>query len=240
LTCPILLEEVGSTNAWALARAAALPDGQWVRALRQTAGRGRQGRGWASHPSNLAASCVVKPRPGEGAPHEVGFALGIALFEAAAEHVARARLMLKWPNDLLLDGAKLAGILLEREGDIVVAGVGVNLAVAPVVPGRCTAALGDAMAAPPPPPEAFLDILAGQLAAWRALRCKKGFRAIRAAWLERAHPSGTWLETHLGDRPVCGRFAALGEDGALHLLDGTGERLVIHAGDVQMASSPAR
>ncbi len=238
MTPPILLDEVGSTNAWALAHGGRLADGQWVRARVQTAGRGRHGRAWAFHPGNLAASCVLRPRPGEGPPEQAGFVVALALFETCARRVPPARLMLKWPNDLMLDGGKLAGILLEREGEVVVAGVGVNLAVAPAVEGRKTAALGNAMEGPPPSPDAFLEDLAAAVERWRMRRIARGFAAVRQAWLERAHAAGTRLETRVGAQQVAGRFEDLGEDGALLLLVDTGERLVVHAGEVHLGPPP--
>ncbi len=229
---PIVLAEVGSTNAWLLAHAAGLPDGQWVLALSQSAGRGRHGRGWTFLPGNLAASCLVRLGRMEGRAHELGFVAGLSLFEASARHAGSARLMLKWPNDLLLDGAKMAGILIEREGGQAVVGFGVNLAEAPRLSGREAAALRDAMRGPPPAPAAFLEDLAAAFAAWRARWEAEGFPPVRAAWLERAHPPGTPLEVRPGGTVVAGRFAGLAADGALLLETGSGRAQVVRAGDV--------
>jgi BirA family biotin operon repressor/biotin-[acetyl-CoA-carboxylase] ligase len=228
----ILLEEVGSTSDWLAEHADRLPEGTWVRALRQTAGRGRQSRPWTTPPGNLAASCLVHLRPTDGPPAEIGFVAGVALFDVACRHAERALLSLKWPNDLLLHGGKLAGILLERQGAHLVVGVGVNLAVAPVIPGRITSAFAD-----PPDPAAFLAALdaafAERLAQWRA----EGFAPIRAAWLAAAHPVGTPLEVS-GPPSVAGRFAGLADDGAL-LIETEGTIHCLHAGDVVLASSEA-
>ena len=142
--------------------------------------------------------------------------------------------MLKWPNDLMLGKAKLAGILLERSGERVVAGFGVNLATAPTIAGRETADLGGVIAA-----HAFAPLLAASfarvLAAWRSASAE----AFARAWLARAHPIGTPLMVHGGqDEIVSGAFAGIDPDGALRI-DVGGEVQVIRAGDVSMAN-PAR
>lgn len=186
------------------------------------------GRGWQAPEGNLAASCLIRARPGEGAPAELGFVAALALHDVASALAPEAPLQLKWPNDLLLGGAKLSGILLEREGETVVLGVGVNLAHAPEVPGRRTAALADAGVAIEP--EAFAEQLAAAFEARRRQWRTHGFAAIAAGWLARAHPIGTQLAVS-GAGPE-GRFAGLGADGAL-LLDGEdGVRHVVRAGDV--------
>src|SRR3954463_8944234 len=119
--------ETGSTNddLAALARAGA-PAGSGLRAGRQTGGRGRQGRAWDSPAGNLHASTLVRLRPEDPPAPSLALAAAIALHEAAAAFAPQAELVVKWPNDLLAGGDKLAGILLEREGDAVVIGFGVN------------------------------------------------------------------------------------------------------------------
>ncbi|MFQ3666110.1 MAG: biotin--[acetyl-CoA-carboxylase] ligase, partial [Sphingomonadaceae bacterium] len=212
-----------------LARAGELPDGTWVRAERQTAGRGRQGRGWTTLPGNLAASGLVKLRPGDGPAEQIGFAAGVALHETLLPAAGAESLLLKWPNDLLLGQGKLAGILLERQGDAIVVGVGANLASAPEVPGRKTAALPP----PPPAPDAVLAMLASRLAHWLDAWRTAGFEAVRAQWCRRAHPPGTLLHV-AGPPAVSGRFRDLGPDGALQL-DTPGGPMTIRAGDVLLA-----
>jgi BirA family biotin operon repressor/biotin-[acetyl-CoA-carboxylase] ligase len=228
----ILLEEVGSTSDWLAEHADRLPEGTWVRALRQTAGRGRQSRPWSTPPGNLAASCLVHLRGSDGPAAEIGFVTGVALFEVACAHADRALLALKWPNDLLLHGGKLAGILLERQGSHLVVGVGVNLAVAPAIPGRATAAFAAA-----PDPAEFLAALdtafAARLEQWRS----EGFAPIREAWRTAAHPVGTPLDL-TGPPALSGRFAGLADDGALLLETEAGLR-TIHAGDVILGRAEA-
>ena len=226
---PIHLPETPSTNDWIRAHRATLTDGQWVRADRQTAGRGRLGRPWSTATGNLAASLWALPRAGEGAPAELSFIAALALHDACCAHVLPGRLALKWPNDLLLDGAKLSGILLEREGPGVIIGIGVNLAHAPEIPGRTTIALP----APAPAPADFLAHLATAFEARRSQWQNEGFAAIRADWLARAHPVGAPLKLTSGER-FQGRFAGLGTDGALHLELADGTLHVVHAGDVML------
>ena len=139
-------------------------------------------------------------------------------------------LLLKWPNDLMLDGAKLAGILLERHGDRVVVGFGVNLAAAPEIPGRPTAHLAGRVS-----PEAFAPLLAESvnrmLMLWRTSEAGDFARA----WLARAHPVGTELSVHGADAGhVSGRFDGIEPDGTLRLRLADGSVRAIHAADVML------
>ncbi|MGI4881217.1 MAG: biotin--[acetyl-CoA-carboxylase] ligase, partial [Janthinobacterium lividum] len=123
---------IGSTNDW-LAERPDLPDESWVRADTQTGGRGRRGRAWLSIPGNLFTSVVVRPQAGEGPSQQLSFVAAVALAAMLDRWIAPDRLSLKWPNDVLLDGVKVAGILLEGgvggvEGGATIIGFGVNLA----------------------------------------------------------------------------------------------------------------
>lgn len=228
------LAECGSTNDWMRANAAHLPDGAWVRADHQSAGRGRHGRPWEGRPGNLFATVLARPQPGEGRPHELGFVAALALREALAGFAPHARLSLKWPNDLLLSGAKCAGILLEAVPEGAIAGFGVNIAAAPTGTGRRVAALADHMAGPPPAPAAALAALAAAFQSWRERWRAEGFSAIRTAWLARATPVGWAASVRIGADERRGRFAGLAEDGAM-LLERDGRIETIHAGDVLAA-----
>lgn len=138
--------------------------------------------------------------------------------------------MLKWPNDLLLLGKKLAGILLERTGNRVVVGFGVNLAVAPELRGRLCASLDGAVT-----PQAFAPLLAGSFARLLRLWRESEPRRIVQAWLARAHPVGTRLSVHSsGDELVSGRFDGLEPDGALRLRLDNGQLEIVRAGDVEL------
>ena len=222
--------ETGSTNAdmLLLARDGA-EEGLWLRAERQTAGRGRLGRAWLSPDGNLYASTLVRLRPGNPQPASLALVAAVALQEAIAVFGVTAEL--KWPNDLLLHGAKLSGILLERLGDAVVIGIGVNVAHHPDLPDRPTTSL--AAAGTPVVAQTLLDVLAESFARWLARWRGEGLGPVRTAWLAAAHPAGTALTARLPDGSTReGLFDGLDPDGALILRLASGERHVIHAADV--------
>lgn len=210
-------------------------EGDWLVARYQNHGRGRQGREWTTIDGNFFGSTLIKLQPNDPPSASLALIAALALIEAA-ETIAPGRdFQLKWPNDLMLDGAKLAGILLERSGDRVVAGFGVNLAAAPQIEGRKTSSLDAAMA-----PQAFAPILAANfarlLAAWRS----SDPASIAMAWMQKAHPVGTQIRVHDGDgAPLSGRFVGLEEDGALRLELEGGEVRIIRAGDVALDSANA-
>ena len=206
-------------------------EGDWLVALHQHAGRGRHGRVWQTVEGNFFGSTIVQRRPADPPAPALALVAGLALIEAAEIAAPDLQLSLKWPNDLMLRDAKLAGILLERSGDRVVSGFGVNLAAAPQIAGRKTASLGGDVA-----PQAFAPLLAASfarlLAAWRSAEPA----AFALAWLARAHPIGTQLEVHSapGER-IAGWFDGIEPDGAMRLrVDGGGIE-VIRAGDVSLA-----
>lgn len=223
--------ETGSTNADMLALAqAGASEGSWLRAERQTGGRGRQGRAWESPAGNFYASTLVRLRPTDPPAATLALVAAVALEEAVGVFLP-ARAILKWPNDLLIDGAKLSGILLERAGDAVVIGIGVNLAHAPDLPDRHATSL--AAQGAPVDPATFADVLAEAFARWLSRWRGGGIEPIRQRWLERAHPPGTALTANLPDgEAIDGLFDGLTGDGALTLRLASGECRVIHAGDV--------
>lgn len=206
-------------------------EGLWLRAERQTAGRGRLGRDWVSASGNLYASTLVRLRAGDPPPATLAFVAAVALDEVVSAYADPSVLILKWPNDLLLGGAKLSGILLERTHEAVVIGIGVNLADHPHDLGRPVTSLA-AAGYGAPDPALFLADLADAFARWLAA-WRLGLQAILARWQARAHPRGTALSVHL---PGLGRheglFAGLDADGALRLRLAGGAEEVIHAGDV--------
>lgn len=227
------LAETGSTNddLASLARAGE-PEGSWLRAERQSGGRGRQGREWHSPPGNLHASTLVRLRPGDPPAPTLALVAAVALHEVAAGFVAGGLpIEIKWPNDLLVAGAKLSGILLERIGDAIVVGFGVNLADHPEETVRPAINMG--MLGGAPDPAGFLEALAASFARWVQLWRDEGLEPIREAWLAAAHPRGTALTTHSGSGVrIEGLFDGLDESGALRLRLADGTCQVIHAGDV--------
>lgn len=218
-----------------MAGAGSVSEGLWLRAERQTAGRGRLGRAWVSPTGNLYASTVVRLRPTDPPAATLAFVAAVTLEEAVRVHLpAPSGLALKWPNDLLIAGAKLSGMLLERAGEMVVLGIGVNLAHHPELPDRTTTSLaahGAEVA-----PDAFLDTLAEGFSRWLARWRGEGLAPVRQRWLDRAHPMGTALTARLPDGgSVTGLFDGLDADGALLLRLADGTRHVMHAGDVLLA-----
>jgi BirA family biotin operon repressor/biotin-[acetyl-CoA-carboxylase] ligase len=220
------LAETGSTNedVAALAREGAL-EGLWLRAERQTGGRGRQGRAWASPEGNLHASTIVRLQPEDPPAPGLALVAAVALHELVSLYAPAVQI--KWPNDLIFGGAKLAGILLERQSDAVILGFGVNLAHYPRGLDRPVTSLA-ALAGAAPAPGPFLELLAAGLARWLARWRGEGLAPVRAAWLAAAHPPGTALATPEG----AGLFDGLDESGALRLLLPGGGIRTIYAGDV--------
>ncbi|MCW2394119.1 MULTISPECIES: biotin--[acetyl-CoA-carboxylase] ligase [unclassified Sphingobium] len=228
-----VVSETGSTNADLRAQADSWPDGHWLRAERQTAGRGRLGRAWQSPTGNLYASTLIALQPGDPPVTGISLMMGIAVHDALSSLAENAPILLKWPNDVLADGAKLAGMLLEREGQGIIAGVGVNIATAPPLADRPTVALNSLPGGAGLTAEAVLDALVLAVDRWLPRWRAEGMSALVPAWLARAHPIGTPLVvTGAGSAPVHGRFAGLRDDGALMLACENGTQAVVHSGDV--------
>ena len=251
--------EIGSTNAEALGAARRGDDGRiWFVTGHQTAGRGRRGRAWATPPGNLAASLLMVDRFDPGAAASLGFVAGLALDEAlrtiAPSLAVRIaidgiepggggsgdRLRLKWPNDVLLDGAKLAGILLEGEAladgrFAVVIGIGVNVAHAPTdlpYPATALRDFGSRVDAPMLF-SALSDAWAGVERVWAG---GKGFAVIRRLWLERAAGVGERVAISLGGEVVSGLFETIDETGRLVVQMDDGSRRTVASGEVHFGA----
>lgn len=221
----VALDSVGSTNdeAGRLADEGA-PEGTVVWAREQVGGRGRRGRRWVSPRGNLYSSTIVRPACSAARAAELGFVAALAV----ADLVATGRsLRLKWPNDVLVDEGKVAGILPEssvrQDGlvDHVVLGIGVNVGFAPMLPEMRYpgATLGGSV-------EAALEGLTAALARWLGEWREAGFEVIRARWLEKAGPLGADIDVKLGEELVSGRFAGLDGTGALLLETSAGPRKI--------------
>ncbi len=197
----------------------------------QDHGRGRQNRDWISEAGNFHGSTVVQLRSTDPQASSLALVAGVALIRAVEAAAPASGLILKWPNDLLLGPGKLAGILLERNGDKVVAGFGVNLKFAPDLPDRATAALSAVAFVSP---EAFAPLLAAAFA--RELeRWRNDYPALVALWLESAHKIGTPLAVHTAPgESLEGTFAGLEPDGAMRLSLPDGSTRVIRAADVSL------
>lgn len=237
----VVLDSIDSTNAEALRRAPGLAGPVWILAHRQLQGRGRRGRGWESPAGNFSASLAL---PDVGMPADaakLGFVAALALHDVLAGLVGtRAEVAIKWPNDLLLDGGKISGILLESAsggGQItaLAVGMGVNLVAAPppdaVEPGAVRPIALREVLGTAPSPEAFLDRLAPAFAHWQARLATDGFAPLRAAWLARAARLGQVITARTPRLTLSGRFDGIDADGALILTTATGHT-VIPAADI--------
>lgn len=202
------------------------PEGLWLRAERQTGGKGRQGRAWLSPPGNLYISTLVRAQLGEPPTPSLALVAAVALHDVLAP-LCGPGVLIKWPNDLMCGGAKLAGILLERTGSAVVVGFGINLAHHPDGLGRPVTSI-DALTGTAPDPSEVAGALAERFAHWLACWRGGGLEPVRTAWLAAAHPPGTVLATPEGE----GTFAGLDGSGALRLKLASGDIRLIHAGDV--------
>jgi BirA family biotin operon repressor/biotin-[acetyl-CoA-carboxylase] ligase len=228
-------ETLGSTNAEALARARAGERGPlWISAVTQTGGRGRRGKAWISPPGNLYATLLLtEPSPPALAP-QLSFVAGLAVHDAVIAHApdAASNLKLKWPNDLLLGGCKLAGLLIEAESQprfSVAIGIGVNCVSHPADAGYATTDLqasGMTVSV-----DDLLALLAAAMQA-RLAQWAAGFSGIRNDWLARAANLGEPILVRLPERQLTGIFEGIDADG--RLLVATQDRMTetIAAGDV--------
>ncbi len=237
----LILEEVDSTNAEARRRIGApggLPRPLWIAARRQTAGRGRQGRAWASPEGNLSATLVAARDEPPAALARLSFHAALAVAELVAHFAPGAEVATKWPNDVLVGGRKAAGILLEnfclgsgRVASLAI-GIGVNLAHHPD-PADCrwppTSLAAETGRAPDF--EEALTVLAARLDHWLNV---PDFAAVRAAWLARAAGLGRRIEVRLADRALAGTFEDVDAEGALVLRTAHGPRRIT-AGDIHFA-----
>jgi BirA family biotin operon repressor/biotin-[acetyl-CoA-carboxylase] ligase len=207
----------------------------WITAECQSAGRGRRGNEWVSPPGNLYATLLLtEPSPPRAAP-QLSFVAALALHDAisAAAPSLASRLALKWPNDLLLAGGKLAGILIEGEPTPVFAvavGLGVNCVSHPdgtTHPATNLAAAGVSASAA----QVFAALVVAMNARLVQWREGEGFHEVRADWLARAAGLGEPMRVRLPERELTGRFQGLDEDGRL-LLATDGGIVTIAAGDV--------
>ncbi|MEQ8164452.1 MAG: biotin--[acetyl-CoA-carboxylase] ligase [Alphaproteobacteria bacterium] len=231
-------ERLESTNREAQAQAAAgAREGAVIWAREQTAGYGRRGRAWMAGTDNLTASVILRPERAARETGQLAFVLALAIGEALSDPAAAggAAIGYKWPNDVLLNGRKLGGILLESSfrgdrAEWVVAGFGVNLRNHPtnaIFPA--TDLLAEGVVAPEPGD--CLDAVLAALAPLYRMWTGDGFAAIRARWREKAVGLGEMAELRLADETFEARLVDLDDEGAL-LVAGRGGQRRIHAGEV--------
>lgn len=235
-----MLDETGSTNAEAALRAPELTDPTWIMAKRQTNGRGRRGRAWQDPVGNFAGTYLFFPQEPIATVARNSFVAALSLYEALTHLAPGGTYALKWPNDVLLNGRKIAGILLESAGnservDWLVIGIGVNLRHAPgheavekgaTPPSSVEAETGIIVA-----PEELLNILAINMAVKRKLMQDAGFGAIRSMWLRRAAKLGEIITARTMKGSHTGSFDDLDEEGNL-ILSTPGGRITVTAADV--------
>jgi BirA family transcriptional regulator, biotin operon repressor / biotin---[acetyl-CoA-carboxylase] ligase len=239
----ITYDEIDSTNSEAMRRVAAGERGPlWILAHRQTAGRGRSGRAWASPKGNFSGSLIFEPGCAPAIVPQLSLLAGIAVHRAIEamwpEGAASRRLRLKWPNDLLIDGAKVAGILVESTnfgaGLVAVVGIGTNIRQRPDVADRGVTCLA-AHSPDPPTVDQFHAILAACLSdCLQTWQSGTGFEALRVEWLARAGSIGDPIAVNTGSGPVAGTFAGLDTDGALLLCAADDRLLRFTFGDVTL------
>lgn len=230
-----IFDEIDSTMEEARRRAARGDFAPvWLMARTQTAGRGRRGRAWNSRAGNLMATYygVAKAPPATLAL--LGFAAGVAIAEAVSDDAGETPVSLKWPNDVLMGGAKIAGLMLDTAaapgGHWLALGFGVNIAEAPEGLDQPTAALAQTARAPPTP-ESLLARIRARLERWSMILAGQGFAPVREAWLARAHAPGAPLHVRAGSDLIAGRFAGLSAQGELELATPDGVRRIA-VGDI--------
>jgi BirA family biotin operon repressor/biotin-[acetyl-CoA-carboxylase] ligase len=236
-----ILDSVDSTLNEAARLAQDLTGPEWILAHRQTAARGRRGRGWVSPPGNLSATLVLRPTEVPGQAALRSFVASLALHDACVSVTGRADgFALKWPNDVLLNGGKLAGILLEGAGQgsamtHLAIGIGVNLAEAPpaaeVEPGAVPPVSLLSQTGAAVDPETFLTHLAAAYAPLEDQFVTLGFAPIRTAWLARAARLGQVITARTARSETSGTFETVDETGNLVLNTAKG-RVAIPAADV--------
>ncbi|QFT60264.1 Bifunctional ligase/repressor BirA [Sulfitobacter sp. THAF37] len=231
-----VLDAVDSTLAEATRRLSPRAGAEWILALEQTAARGRRGRPWSTPRGNFAGTLILpcKEPPAQAALRS--FVSSLALFRAFAEVTGQPdAFALKWPNDVLLNDGKVAGILLESSGGHLLIGIGVNLAHAPgaaeVEPGAVTPVSLAGELDLDVAPEVFLDVLAREYAALETQFTTYGFEPIRVAWMAQAARRGEMIRARTTRDETRGTFEDVDRHGNLILRTETG-RVPIAAADV--------
>ena len=234
----VRFERIDSTNAEARRLAAAGDRGPlWLVAEEQTAGRGRLGRDWVSEPGNLYATLLFPLAIGAEASGQLSFVAALAAHDVCSQFVKDGMVSIKWPNDILIGGAKACGILCEvvsTQPTVVALGCGLNVAHAPSDTPYPVTALARHGAAPHLPEvfRALAKQLDNRLRQWDGSR---GFSATKADWQARAIGLGSQASIISSGNDRTGRFVGLADDGALLLELDSGERTAVHAGDVRFA-----
>ncbi len=240
---PLYLQSVGSTNDEVKQRARdGAPEGTLVVAGEQLSGRGRSGRQWTSKPGNLYMSLLLRPQCDAGQAAQISFLAALALSTAIVEIAPALKPQHKWPNDVLINGGKISGILLESSARMaggvewLVLGMGVNVAHHPDDTGQSVTSL-HALGAADCTANSVLHALAPALQQWLETWRREGFAPLRLAWLERAAGLGGPLRVRLAKEEFTGTFRDLDGDGSLLVEQTDGTLRRITAGEVFLPST---
>ena len=241
--------EQSATSTSDLAKRAAAngaPSGQAFLAIEQTAGRGRHGRHWDSQKGGMYLSILLRPSVPVDQWFALSFVASLSVLEAVrgqlATHLSPADMPqtgLKWPNDVIVEGGKISGILLEVEGKALIVGSGINIAPVENIESQYTApiALADIWpdrAGDLPHPHDLATAFLDRLDVWYGRFCQLGFGSIRDAWLENALFLDKRVVVQCDTKALSGVFRDLGMDGTMLLLDDSGQTLHITTGDVKL------
>ena len=233
----VVLDQVDSTMAEASRRASELSYPTWIMAHEQLDARGRRGRAWSNPKGNLSATLLMKPLCTAQAAAQRSFVAANALLEALSIYIDRRKISLKWPNDVLINGGKVAGILLESSGrgpfvDWLSVGIGVNLSYAPDIDGAAFSPVSVAgEGGEPVRPEDFLVTLATAFATQEKKLDAMGFARIREDWLKHAARLGETISARTSTETIEGLFDTIDKDGNLVLITAKGPK-AIPAADV--------
>lgn len=218
---------------------------RWIMAGQQMKGYGRRGSAWRQSSGDVAASFIFPAPAQASSAGQLSYAAALSVVDAVRRFTAHADLSVKWPNDVLMDGAKLSGIMLELIKNpmgeaLIVLGVGVNIVSKPSDVAYPTARLLDAdlVSAAPPSPRQFVEALDEAFDHWRGLWERDGFEALRGPWTALAAGLGREMTARLPDREICGVFKGLAPDGALILETPDGPQ-TLTAGEVFFGSRQA-
>lgn len=222
------IDHTGSTNSDLMERAAnGVPEGFWLRAKSQGAGRGRSAREWVSPIGNIYTSTIVRLRPDDPPATDLAFVAAVALFDSINHFLDDREVMIKWPNDILVNGAKICGILLERTDDAIIMGTGVNLSHSPQNIERAVTSIAE-LEGYAPNADDFMILLAENFAHWLNIWRTDGFSVVRKYWLANAHRIGQ----KIAHREYVGTFDGLNKDGACLLRTDDGAIIAVNAGDI--------
>ena len=225
-----IFDTLDSTSAEARRRADAGEGGPvWILALSQTAGYGRRGRAWEQATGDFAGTLLFTPDAPPDHWGQISFIIALALASAFDEVIGEERVTLKWPNDVLVEGAKAAGILLESFGAQLSIGIGVNMVSAPEGMPYKVARLMDYVS--PPSPADFAALLDAHFWRFYGPWQENGFASVRSSWLARAAGLGSEIAVRLPNEDINGVFEGIDETGALILRLEAGKR-TIAAGEV--------